>query len=113
MKRQLWILLFIISKVSAQELTQIQKDSLLSILDQISLDDQKYRNQLMYGELDPHKLDSLVKLPFNESKRDRIKKAQAGELIEFNSQQRDSIWQLQLELDSINFLKFITFDDTA
>ena len=74
-------------------------------MDSISVDDQKYRLQLMLGELDKHKLDSLNKLPFN-SFWDRVNKVGRKE-VGFSRQISDSLWNIQNRLDSLNAIKFI------
>ena len=100
MKRHIMLFLFlIISTVSfGQDLTKTQKDSIRTVMNKIGNDDQKYRWQLMLGELDVIKLDSLKKLPLSD-RSDRIKKSMKGE-IGFSKQVRDSLERLQNELDS-------------
>ena len=90
---------------SGQKLTKFQRDSVKLVLDKMGEEDQKYRGQLMLGELDSHKLDSLKNLP-NDKLRDRINNAMSHK-IGFGKVVADSIWRLQNEIDSINRLKFI------
>jgi hypothetical protein len=68
-------------------------------------EDQKYRWQLMLGELDSHKLDSLKKLP-SDIMVDRINNAMRYK-IGFGKVVADSLWKLQNEIDSINRFRFI------
>jgi hypothetical protein len=89
--------------VFGQHLSKNQKDSIRNVMNKIGEDDQKYRWQLMLGELDSIKLDSLKKLP-DTVKWNRIKKVFNGEIV-FKS--ADSIWKLQNKIDSINILKFV------
>ena len=89
-----------------QKLTSLQKDSIKQVMDNIGKEDQKYRWQLMLGELDSTKLDSLKKLP-DQIKFDRMRKVMKNELG-FNKSTKDSIWHLQNEIDSFNNLKFLS-----
>jgi len=89
-----------------QKLTSLQKDSIKQVMDNIGKEDQKYRWQLMLGELDSTKLDSLKKLP-DQIKFDRMRKVMKNELG-FNKSTKDSIWHLQNEIDSLNNLKFLS-----
>ncbi|ADQ79051.1 hypothetical protein Palpr_0901 [Paludibacter propionicigenes WB4] len=89
-----------------QKLTLAQKESVHKIMTDIGKDDQKYRWQLMLGELDSVKLDSLKKLP-DQVKFARIKKVMKNELG-FNKSTKDSILHLQNEIDSLNNLKFLS-----
>ena len=97
------ILLTLLS--SGQKPTKLQRDSVKLVLDKMGEDDQKYRWQLMLGELDPNKLDSLKNLP-NDIMWDRINNAVRNK-IGFGKVVTDSIWKLQNEIDSINRLRFI------
>lgn len=97
------ILLTLLS--SGQKPTKLQRDSVKLVLDKMGEDDQKYRWQLMLGELDPNKLDSLKNLP-NDIMWDRINNAVRNK-IGFGKVVADSIWKLQNEIDSINRLRFI------
>ena len=90
---------------SGQKLTKFQRDSVKLVLEMMIEDDQKYRWQLMLGELDPYKLDSLKKLP-NDIMWDRINNAMRYK-IGFGKVVADSIWKLQNKIDSINRLRFI------
>ena len=92
-----------------QKLTSLQKDSIKQVMDNIGKEDQKYRWQLMLGELDSTKLDSLKKLP-DQIKFDRMRKVMKNELG-FNKSTKDSIWHLQNEIDSLNNLKFLSVID--
>ena len=92
-----------------QKLTSIQKENVKQIMDNIGKEDQKYRWQLMLGELDLVKLDSLKKLP-DQIKIARIRKVMKNELG-FNKSTKDSIWHLQNEIDSLNNSKFIYIID--
>jgi len=89
-----------------QKLTSLQKDSIKQVMDNIGKEDQKYRWQLMLGELDSTKFDSLKKLP-DQIKFDRMRKVMKNELG-FNKSTKDSIWHLQNEIDSLNNLKFLS-----
>ena len=100
----LFILLTFLS--FGQKLTSLQKDSIKQVMDNIGKEDQKYRWQLMLGELDSTKLDSLKKLP-DQIKFDRMRKVMKNELG-FNKSTKDSIWHLQNEIDSLNNLKFLS-----
>ena len=91
--------------VYGQKLDKSTRILLKSKMDSISVDDQKYRLQLMLGELDKHKLDSLNKLPFN-SFWDRVNKVGRKE-VGFSRQISDSLWNIQNRLDSLNAIKFI------
>jgi len=76
----------------------------------MSINDQKYRWELMLGELDEHKLDSLKKIAKPEFWT-RVKKVRLHE-VGFNKATYDSLWILQNTLDSINIEVFtkIIFD---
>lgn len=107
MKRiiQTFLLVLISLFCSGQKLTKHQIDSIKLTLDKMGESDQKYRWQLMLGELDPTKLDSLKKLPDNLM-WDRINNVTSNK-IGFGRQIADSIWKLQNEIDSLNRLKFV------
>ena len=99
------LLLSFFTIVYGQKLDKSTRILLKSKMDSISVDDQKYRLQLMLGELDKHKLDSLNKLPFN-SFWDRVNKVGRKE-VGFSRQISDSLWNIQNRLDSLNAIKFI------
>lgn len=91
--------------IYGQKLTKFQRDSLKSALGQMEKDDQKYRWQLMLGELDSLKLDSLKKLP-RDIMWERIDNAMSYK-IGFGKSVSDSLSKLQNILDSLNYLKFV------
>lgn len=97
--------IFLTTLSFGQKLTKSQKDSIKLVMIKIGEDDQKYRWQMMLGELDPQKLDSLKKLPL-DLRIERINRAMQGQ-VGFNNATRDSISKLQKRLDSENELKFI------
>ena len=99
------LLLSFFTIVYGQKLDKSTRILLKSKMDSISVDDQKYRLQLMLGELDKHKLDSLNKLPFNAF-WDRVNKVGRKE-VGFSRQISDSLWNIQNRLDSLNANKFI------
>jgi hypothetical protein len=88
-----------------QKPTKHQLDSIKLVLDKMDEDDQKYRWQLMLGELDPNKIDSLKNLP-SDRMLDRINNAMRYK-IGFGKVIADSLLTLQNEIDSINRLRFI------
>jgi hypothetical protein len=90
-------------------LKKAQKDSIRIAMNKIGKNDQKYRWQLMLGELDSLNLDSLKKLP-EDVMLDRMKKVMNSE-IGFSKAIDDSIWKLQAKLDSLNKIKFLAIID--
>lgn len=98
-------LLVIVSKSFGQKLPKNTRDSIKVELAQILEDDQRYRWQLMLGELDSTKLDSLKSLP-DEIRWQRINRAISYK-VGFGKVVADSLWQLQNNLDSLNKEKFI------
>ena len=99
------LLLSFFTIVYGQKLNKQTRIFLKFKMDSIKVDDQKYRLQLMLGELDKHKLDSLNKLP-NNAFLDRINKVGRKE-VGFSRQISDSLWNIQNRLDSLNAIKFI------
>jgi hypothetical protein len=68
-------------------------------------DDQKYRWQIMFGELDEKKIDSLKKLKL-DAKLEHIHRALSYQ-IGFSKQVRDSLFDLQNIIDYQNKEQFI------
>lgn len=105
MKKYFFIVLIVsITNSYAQKMDRKTRDSLFTVLEQMGMDDQRYRWQLMLAEDDPIRLDSLKKLP-DEIKWNRIIRVREG-LIVLDKQKNDSIEALQVHLDSINLMKF-------
>jgi hypothetical protein len=111
MKTLIIFFLFINIQIShGQKLSKSTQKKLRQKLELMSIDDQKYRWELMLGELDKHKLDSLKNLTKPEFWT-RVNKVQLHE-VGLNKSTYDSLWTLQNALDSINIEKFtkIIFD---
>jgi hypothetical protein len=101
-----FILLFSsLFSVSAQKITQTERDSVKNLLDKMKETDQKYRWQLMFGELNSLKVDSFKSLP-DSIRLIRIKLAMNNK-IGFSKKIRDSIQSIQNSFDSINKSAFI------
>jgi hypothetical protein len=100
----IFFLLINIQISHGQTLSKSTQKKLRQKLELMSIDDQKYRWELMLGELDKHKLDSLKNLAKPEF-WSRVKKVQLHE-VGFNKSTYDSLWTLQNTLDSINIEKF-------
>ena len=88
-----------------QRLSNASKDSIVKIMDVMSEDDQKHRWQIMLGEFDSIKLDSLKNLP-SEIRMERILEVQKDK-VGFGKLVKDSLWALQNKLDSLNEVRFI------
>lgn len=88
-----------------QKLTPFQKDSIKADLVQMEKDDQKYRWQMMLGELDSLKIDSIKKLP-KDLLWKRINSAMTFK-VGFGKFTFDSLLKLQNDLDSLNKIKFL------
>lgn len=86
-----------------QELKPAQKDSIKIVMDSMIENDQRYRWQLTYGELDLGKIDSIQKLPNNWEIAENATYNNGG----FSIAIRDSIWGLQTKLDSLNLLTLL------
>lgn len=99
------LLLLIMTHVNGQKLNRKTRMLVKQKMDSIKMDDQKYRYQLLLGELDVAKLDSLKKLSHKKF-QERIINVGIKK-IGFNKQTSDSLWKLQNKLDSINAIKFI------
>jgi hypothetical protein len=105
--RQFLIILGFITIISGCknkiELTQQIKLRLKNEVSNMLIRDQKYRWQIMYGELNEVKLDSLKKLP------DSIRFAIFGRIntkrYGLTKHQADSIWVLQSNIDSLNEIR--------
>ncbi|MFI5195454.1 MAG: hypothetical protein ACHQD8_00055 [Chitinophagales bacterium] len=84
-------------------LTKHLKDSLRKEVETMLVNDQKYRWMLMFGELDEKKLAEMRKLPEGDQWK-RMKQVQDNK-VGISEHQKDSLWQLQGAIDSVNFIK--------
>ncbi len=100
------IIIFLLSVeiIYGQKLDKISRRAVKQELDSISVSDQKYRWELMLGELNVRKLDSLKKIP-KSAFWNRVQKVGRHE-IGFSKFTSDSLWILQKHLDSINVERF-------
>lgn len=108
MKKHLTIFFFLsVSMLGfTQELTQAQKDSIKTVLDRMSEEDQRPRLQLSFGELDMKKIDSLDKILSPKEERELYKKVEKGE-VEFGKKIADSLRLDMMRIDSINQVKLL------
>ena len=79
------------------------KDSLKREIENMVADDQKYRWMIQFGELDERKIAEMKKQEPKEQYR-RMKDV-LNNKTGISRQQKDSLWQLQSAIDSVNFLK--------
>jgi hypothetical protein len=113
MKHFLMILGFITIIASCKNKTVVTeqiKSRLNSEISNILILDQKYRWQLMYGESNETKLDSLKKLP--DSIRYAIFAKMFTKQYGLTKKQSDSIWILQNHLDSLNEIRLSQIIDS-
>jgi len=98
--------LLMITHVSfSQKLTKTVKDSIATVIKEMIKNDQKHRLQIMFGELDSTKVDSLNNLPM-EIKMKWLVKVNKGE-IGIDKSAKDSLRVLQKKLDVLNEVQFI------
>ncbi len=101
------LLLFSFASVAQQTghlpVTKTIKDSLKKELQAMGVEDQRYRWQLMYGELDPQKLAELRSQPTDSQNR-RMSNVMKGR-VGITRAQKDSLWAYQGAIDSANFIR--------
>lgn len=83
--------------------TKVQKDSLKNELNSIIASDQQYRIMIAFGEMEETKLAEMQQMEIN-SKMKRMSDARSNK-VGIPQFQKDSLWNLQNEIDSINFRK--------
>lgn len=108
MKKQFAILFFLsVSMLGfGQELTQAQMDSIKTVLDKMSEEDQRPRLQLTFGELDMKKIDSIDKALSSKEEFDLYNKVMKGE-VGFSKAVRDSLLREENRIDSLNKTKLL------
>ena len=93
----------VFSQETPPKLSKHEKDSLHNEIETMLANDQKYRWMIMYGELDGQKLEAFKKMD-EAAKWQRMTDVQKDK-IGISKTQKDSLWQLQSQIDSVNFLK--------
>jgi hypothetical protein len=89
-------------EVKHTRLSKAQKKSLSTELVTMCANDQKYRWMLTFGELDEQKVLAFRKMDEKEqfARMKAVQQNKAG----ISQLQKDSLWQLQAQIDSLNFI---------
>ncbi len=89
--------------VKRTQLSKAEKERLTTELETLCANDQKYRWMLTFGELDEQKVQAFRKMDQKEqfTRMKAVQQNKAG----ISQSQKDSLWRLQAQIDSVNFTR--------